>query len=381
MNEMIKKIYFYYPSRNIGGAQVLFVRLANYFAINSNIDVYIVDYDNGYLKNNKDGNVGFVSESDFGATEIQEKALVICPLSLILEIKRSTKNFLNIKFLFWCIHPENTIDILRGAQRLKFLGAACDFIVRLINYNKVKVIRSELCEHLANNEIMFMDYPNLSRTSSYYNVHVLNPTYVPIPISANEKKIHLTEACERKNEINVIWIGRLSIDKVYSLLYVVKKFDSEVDYKVNFHIVGDGEASNKIKYYKTKNINLIMHGVISNDKLPEFIEKNKISVAFGMGTSILETARLCVPSIIVDPSYSDIPRNYTPRWLFNTKFYNLGSFEHEKGGDDFHTMIKLIVNDEYNELGNRCFDYVVKHHDISSVFEKLQIVIKKLSSN
>ena len=47
---MPKSITFLYPSKNIGGAQLLFARLANHISTKTQTKVQVVDYVDGFLK-------------------------------------------------------------------------------------------------------------------------------------------------------------------------------------------------------------------------------------------------------------------------------------------------------------------------------------------
>lgn len=362
------KIIFYYPSRTVGGAQLLFVRLANLLAINPLVEVYVVDYPDGFLRSKLNGLVSYLSIEEFRTLNVSN-ACIVAPLSMILDLKHFLENPHSFSYLFWCIHPENTIDILRGAQRLKFLGSFSDVVVRFFNITKFFCLRREIKNHFEKGDIYFMDLPNLRRTEDFYKLRLGIDKFLPIPVSVPEE--HFFSKPSIKDPLSVLWLGRLSRDKIFSLLYVVNKLDQNRNHSIILHVIGEGEYKKYLTSFKCKNLQIILHGEINVDHIYDFIVAKKICLAVGMGTSILDIAKHSVPSIIIDPSYSDISLSYKPRWLYNTEKFNLGSFVHDSNGDDFDSMLECVANDSVNAIGHQCRDYVQKNHCISRVSDTI----------
>ena len=80
---MIKKIAFFYPVKYIGGAQLLFARLAAFFLLQKK-EVVIIDYADGfileYLKE-RNLNPTFIKYEDGKKTNISENICLVLPLS------------------------------------------------------------------------------------------------------------------------------------------------------------------------------------------------------------------------------------------------------------------------------------------------------------
>lgn len=370
------KIVFYYPSRSVGGAQLLFVRLANLLALNPLVDVYVVDYVDGFLKSKLKGGVSYLPIDEFKPLNGMNDACVIAPLSMILSLKGFLENSDSFNYLFWCIHPENTVDVLRGAQRLKFLGRYSDTIVKIFNIKQFFCLRRDIKAHFRKEEVYFMDLPNLQRTEGFYRIKLGVDKFLPIPVYIPEENFFLKPSI--KDKFNVLWLGRLSRDKIYSLLYVARKLEENRSYDICLHVIGDGDYKRYLTSFKVERLQLVLHGETNVDNIYDFIIENKIALAFGMGTSILDIAKYSVPSLIIDPSYTDISSGYKPRWLHQTKNFNLGSFEHNEDGQEFNSMLEAVVNDRLNSIGRKCREYVSGNHCIKKVSGTiLSLAIKK----
>ena len=65
MNLTKKNLYFFFPYRGVGGVPVLFLRLANYLSNMNVYNIFLIDYEDGYMAKNydKDSGVKFVGYS------------------------------------------------------------------------------------------------------------------------------------------------------------------------------------------------------------------------------------------------------------------------------------------------------------------------------
>lgn len=362
----MKKILFYYPSRSIGGAQILFVRLANYFSKIKTYKVFIVDYEDGYLKKNVSHNVEVI-EYDKRQEVTLENMIVISPLSMILSIYDNLP-LVKGKFLFWGIHPENTIDILKGTHQLKKYFKNVDLITKCINFIQYKRIKDRLLKGLVNNTVVFMDEANKDRTFEFYHIESKYETYLPIPIIEQNGVVDYSN--RKKNRI--AWIGRLSPDKIYSLLFILEKFNKINIPDLEIHIVGDGSHMHLLNRQNYSNIKIHMHGFVANDNLLKTLTENYIGMVVGMGTSVLESSMMQLPSLLIDPSYVELKKTYRPKWLFETSGYTLGSFNHKIANKNVEELIYDYLDDEINYIGLQCFDYAKSNHLLPEVAKKME---------
>ena len=365
---MSTKIVFFYPSKTIGGAQLLFIRMANEFAKCEKYCVKIIDFDDGYLRKHVSKDIEVISYIIDKHYYFDKKTIVLVPLSMIESIVKVIKLDNDGKFLFWGIHPENTIDILRGSHRLKKYFKNIDFMIKLINFIQYKRIKDRLLDGLANNTVIFMDKANRDRTFEFYNIVYNYETYLPIPIVENNIQFDFHK--RKKNKI--AWIGRLSNDKIYSLLFILKELNHTDMKDLEVYIIGDGSHKHLLKEGDYPNIKLTILGFISNDYLSNVLIENEIGMVVGMGTSILESSIMQLPSLLVDPSYVKLKETYRPRWLFQTEGYTLGSFYPIHGENSFKDLMQEYISDNSNNLGLQCFNYVRNNHLLSEVVKKLE---------
>lgn len=109
-----KNVCFYYPSHVLGGAEMLFTRIANYLAENTNKNIFYVDYNDGI--SNKFLNKKVKKINLTNKILLSDNTVVVSAITLAYELPEILNN--NIQYLFWNIHPEN-IWWLKNNSKLK----------------------------------------------------------------------------------------------------------------------------------------------------------------------------------------------------------------------------------------------------------------------
>lgn len=352
-----RTIVFFYPSMNIGGAQLLFIRLAKELCQHDNVDVVVVDFPNGFLatqlKANKD-----VEILPFKASGVQlySGTVVVTPLSNVADFSYLIKNRLSdISVIFWSIRPDNLHNALSANGR-KFLG----------DKQKVKEIIKWMSDA---GQITYMDGVNISAAMRELMLPLI-PSYLPIPIE--EFKSLSGRKIREQGTINVGWLGRLDIDKINS----IKKIVGEIQHfkqsrNMVFHIIGGGKKLSELQQYLGKsNIDYVLPGVLFGKELTQYLERN-IDIGIAMGTSALEFAIRAIPVLLIDTSDSELPANIKYNWLYETENYSLGDYFDPKNirKHTFEDVIYQLENDD--QIGQKCFIYTRNNHDIKIVANKL----------
>ena len=368
MSTVSKKIYFYYPSQGVGGVQILFLKLSFWISKNLDVTVFIIDYDEGYMAKNRGEGVRLLPAGEIcDLNSLNYEVILIAPLSEILFLEDMFGKSENVTIFYWCLHPENLIDIIRGAQRLRKLGVWRDKILKVFQYPTWSKIRYRLKACLDEQRVFFMDRPNLLRTSSFYRIDINPVQYLPVATDVTENDI-LPQPKGKDSKIHILWMGRLSKDKIKSLEYLVRclAVSRYVDQLV-LHVIGTGEYWENFQTVKNDSRLMVQtHGIIENSIIREFLIDNKIICSFGMGTSVLETAKHGVPSAIIDPSFIDYEEDYKPTWIGETIDYNLGSFVHGSGSASIDEMLDKVLY-EWEELSVKSYKYVRNNHELGSV--------------
>ncbi|EKO3369863.1 hypothetical protein RQV70_003742 [Vibrio fluvialis] len=371
-----KKIVFCFPYRGVGGVSLLFSRIAN--EISNNYDVSVIDYHDGFLADNINENVSLIEYSDHQECKIPDDSIVVfqamTPWSLFpsLRMNNSTRLF------FWHCHPYNLVpsypyfdEFFKSNRLLNKL------IYRTLLHNYWKKTDKFLDYLLERNAIAFMDRPNLEMTKYFFQKKSYSDReYLRIPACS------VTNALPtyKSGRIRFGWLGRIT-DFKYSMLehilmtldLVAKSSNSEIE----FMIIGSGSHYEHIKscVKNVSNIKVQCIEYISPLCLDDFIINN-IDIMFAMGTSALESAKLKVPTVLVDFSYKKIPSAYVFELIFNKSGETLGddisnARSLNSNGCGSYQSIKKIVEDiehgHFFEYSNRTIEYFTEFHDISNI--------------
>ncbi len=349
---------FVYPSRGIGGAQLLFARLAEAIAAQGSARVAVVDYADGFLRNYlKDSlNVRFIPYQE-GAT-LLENTTVIAPLSRLVELRYMlAPQSMQCDFLFWSIHPDNVKYILYGVGRNLFGGK--------------KEARRLLGEFAKEGHIIFMDEANRRACADELGTFGRR-TYLQIPVQIGDAEPAHSKAIG--NPISIAWLGRITYDKINSLLKIVADIaESGAGDDIVFHVIGSGTEEAQLQQFAVaKGVKLQMPGVLAGKELRDYLITN-VDVGIAMGTSCLEVGALGIPIALIDYSLTSLPKNANYDWLFDTSDFTLGN-DASWGASRSKTLTELIVDlraDVTGQIGRRCFDYVRNFHSMSHVSNKL----------
>lgn len=154
------------------------------------------------------------------------------------------------------------------------------------------------------------------------------------------------------------WLGRLDSDFKYrALLKLLSDVDvGHIDGRLrvdNFFIIGSGDSELLIdefikglsyKVTRVKHVDLL--------KLEDFLREN-IDIMFAMGTSVLESAKIGIPSVVVQPCrIFEAPLDSCYRWVYESVGYSLGEFQSadcrpQQPSSNYDTIVKNISDIDY----------------------------------
>lgn len=356
-------ICFWFPSISIGGGTHSFVKLAKEFLKCNQIKVYFLGYKDDYAKvlfDNKE-KINFIDykEGDI-VFPIKEKMLIVT--NSIRPIQLTKMNIEN-KIVLW--HWETTLC----AWHVLFLDNETKIFFNLVNETKC---------------MTYIDWGAKNSIERQLNIKLLNNPYLPIILDSTEnyKLLETTKLID--NEINVCWLSRLATEKIQALYYLIRNISNyKTNKKINLHIIGDGVRSKEVKEFvkNYKNINFIFTGTLPLEVAREYIA-NKTDIVFGMGTSVLESAALKIPSVglLLDDYKNTINSEYA-FWLFNSADYCTAIMQYQ--ADDFNgkltkitDMIDIIYKNPENKkiYGNKSYEHYMKYH--SSYYEASKNLLK-----
>ena len=356
-------LIFYFPRKNIGGVQTLFVRLANEIAKYNK--VYIVDYIDGYLAKSVNDSVGLIEYKETLEAEIPDNSVLICPADMIYQELSKIQIPLNTKLFFWNLHP---LNLSEGFIKRDNTFTRNKYIKRILN-KLVKPSREIITSALENKALYHMDGANINSSMSITGLDgfLLLPLYFK-PTVGNSYVVSV-----EKKTLNLVWLGRLELGfKTIILIKLINDVNELMfDVTVNINIIGSGNGEKMLRKLgdSLSNVNLIFKGIKEGKALDEELLSADIAVA--MGTSALYTANLGIPTVCLDFSFTQVPQEYKYRWIFETKDYSLGyavsSDPLSIPSENTHELQSLFLTSR-SELGKYsvlCKDYVDNNYCLS----------------
>jgi hypothetical protein len=355
-------ITFFFGFNDIGGVQVLFFNLIKEL-FSKGIRTKLIYFENSWLISElKSYNIEF-DLLDFTIINNEEIKRFVKEEDILVTTNFFKELFLfkecNPFFLFWNVFP-SSLDYYR--KNPLFLR---------------KIFRKKLLKKmLKKNGLIFMDKSGVNFIKKEIGLS-MKPIYLPIPVKLLDENIYLSDRKIKNSRIvNITYIGRSVLWKVIPVLKVINDI---IDCKLNIqevemHIITDDICSFKeLMKFSPADLKINFYSGINGDALKEFlIEKSDLHIS--MGTSCLEGSSLGIPSLLIDPSYYDIPVNYKYRWIFESQDFCLGEFledsNNETEGRSFYEILSLFnkrKTDEIISISERCYEYTKKYHNLENV--------------
>ena len=380
----MKTVAFYFPYHEVSGVPVLFSNLADYFSKNYHFKISIIDFEDGYMssslsENNKIEKIIFETSKplliDVDIVIMQS----ILPFAMRPEINFSN----NTRIMFWNLHPDNLIpNLFPFAIVRKYYPNIYRNILSIFWNKKLKLMKEFVKNAIRLNSLLFMDSANSNNTNFFLSTEINNSFFLPIACSNGVKR----EDGINKDlaELNFSWIGRICDFKIHILNYLILNLSEaakKLELKVNLYIIGDGSEMHKInsKNFLHQFFNVELLGQLDKQKLDFYLSSN-IDINASMGTSVLESAKLGIPSIVLDYAFYPINFNYKFRWLHDTKDYDLAHLIKKSDDTSKSYEITDIINEFINNkknLSERSYNYYLSNHSLVSVSDKLKNQIEK----
>ena len=330
------------------------------------------------LKSNKNINLiefrdGHLIETITNTTMIMQ---LILPNSIRPELKLNEKT----KIIFWTLFHYNLVPDflpLKGLRKIHHrskLFKKLDFTLKRSYYNNLTNFVQEL--HKASS-IYFMDKSTYEITNQYLDLNISQPNFLPICIdkSNHQKKINLNQ---NKISLNMCWVGRIEDFKTTILKYSIiqaYKYANKARRKINFSIIGYGKDLDQVKhaFRKSDYFNYNFMGKMDVKNLHTYLINN-IDIVMSMGTAALEGGRLGIPTVLLDASYREIPKEYNFRWLCDSDGTNVAQFIESNGfknkGYSFDNIISLF-DENPEKIGLNCKKYVEENHSTRMIADLL----------
>lgn len=363
-------ITIFYPSKVIGGAQILFLRIALKL-IQDFRSINVIDFDHGYISTElTTRNLPFTFCNPNELEQIVlENTVVFTSANKLVEMGNFKPSF-NCYLLFYFIEPLNLISIYIPWKIFKSrIIYRRSFLMKLFYNGEYRKLRDILKTGMLKKGIIFMDELNYSFTKEFYDLDI-DGEFIPIPIdvrSSNEYHI---------NYIKPIVLGtvcRLEGEKMKYLENLIVFISHNLSH-FKLIIIGDGSAMSTLKKFcknhgAEENVSFV--GRINNGKhLDEFLLEN-INLGIAMGTSVLEFAKLKIPVLVTGP-YFKCYKDVKYLWFFNTSNYDLAYWSKYKRDD---IQLIHIMNIDFTYLktyGDLCYQKVINEFNLELIYIKIK---------
>ena len=381
----IKSIAFFFPYYEVSGVPVLFLNIAKYLGDNNpEIIVKIIDYENGYMSSSLKGN-DRIQKIIFETSKLLliDVDIVIMQSILPFAMRPEIQFATNTRLMFWNLHPDNfTPNLYPFVIVRKYYPNIYRNILSILWNRKLILLREFVENSVQLSSLSFMDSSNLNNTNFFLSTNISNVSFLPIACSKGIKREDLIN--KDFVELNFSWVGRICDFKIHILNYLILRLSEaakNLQLKINLHIIGDGPEMRNLntKSHLHEHFEIIFVGRLTKEQMDSYLY-SKIDINASMGTSVLESAKYGIPSIVLDYDYKVISEKYKFRWLHETVNYDLGHLiNNENLVNENHELIdmtKEFINNS-TVISEKSYNYYASNHSLEAVSENVKKQIEK----
>ena len=321
-----RKICFSIPAFNVGGGTFYLCELAKYLVENSDLEVYYIDFKDGYPSQLLEGSGVKILEYNKDDIDfpITEPCIFVTNSTRVIQVKHMNPAS---KLLFW--HYET-------------VPCAWD---KVLIRNETRAFL-ELCKQ--EKAMVFHDWSSRNIFMQQYGIDFTEQKYLYMFLTP-KPRLNERLGMIHPGEINLLWLGREGTEKVQSIYTIIRCYAAyKTKKKKIMHIVGDGIRIAELKKYAKgfeKQIKFVFTGTIGKEELDEYL-MNHADVSFAMGLSAVESAALKIPSVVVQLDTKPI-KDDEFYWIFDTREYCMGILPSQK--KDFEVQFTKF-NDIMDEI-------------------------------
>jgi glycosyltransferase involved in cell wall biosynthesis len=380
----ILNIVFYYPSRIVGGAEWLFIRMAQALSEKDQYYVYVVDFQDGFLNSKLvNSKVKILEFSIKNRIKIDNDAIVIVPISHVRLANAHLDLPDSARVLLWSIHPHNVLYLFGGAEWFYQLGE--NYLEKTLRiFYPFDFLRVRSAVNIAHEKcgLVVMDKANQESIEKTLGLQLKPAHFLPIPL----EKSQIQKANHVESSLEISWIGRISDDKVFALLRVLsdaEQFAQTTKTKVRVNIIGSGSKQKMLRaaFARFPTLEIRELGTLDSLALEELLT-TQTDVVVAMGTSLIEAARYGIPTILVDPSYQAMPSGLPYQWFFELHSFNLGTVVSRKNPPILGVILSgmleaLRIPSESTRLGLACLEHFRKFHQLEQVLAQCEDILER----
>lgn len=370
---MVNSVAFVYPTRMLGGTELLFLRVAQQLAASSQLRVAVVDYPDGFIAQKlTDPKVELIPFCN--QTNLSGFSHIVTPPTLLPLLDNHIITDNDARLLLWCLHPFNFLELFPGSSHT--IRWPIERIKQALYLYNLEYLRFKHKVHqlVEAQGIAFMDEENWQVNKYLFDLKH-NPKYLPVPIFSNHAEGQIVALNPSKDSLNIVWLGRLANFKVTALNHIITVADQyakDTLTAVTIHIIGSGPFAAQLINPKQAKLKLV--GTLQSNELHSYL-RDHTSILFAMGTSALEGAQLGIPTVLVDASYTPFPAGYRFNWLYQTSNFTLGRIvslmkQTQFKGHSFTEIVEAYYQNP-SQVSQFSRTYVQNHHALDIVCDQL----------
>lgn len=173
--------------------------------------------------------------------------------------------------------------------------------------------------------------------------------------------------------LRIVYVGRAINWKVFPMLKIIKDIEkTEFVNKIQITIITDNKINFKHLLGYDSDLKIIFVENLTRSELNSYLLHN-CDLYIGMGTSCLDAAKMGIPSVLADYSYSPFPDNYRYTWLYNTNGYCLADLAEKKQISPYDFYLRDLLDDIFikgislSTYSEKSYLYVKSKHSIENV--------------
>jgi glycosyltransferase involved in cell wall biosynthesis len=275
-------VVFYFPWQEPSGGPIYLSSIASALSRKRREDIYYTDYEPGFsdglLKGTSVKKIT-VSETNF-SIPLTEPILLVTP----------------IYWAHWLpkMHPESRIVFVNWHN-------LCLPVLKSSWGMPEEAIKKFLCITERTKSVFFCDEAH-RLAQSRYGVE-FDSSYVPIGIQL--PKVVKQDYRGNENLLRLAVLGRLSIDKIFSITNLARHFDAfAFSGRKILYIIGDGPEKERVNARDYQTVEIVFVGSKFDKDLSDFL-LTEADATFAMGTSALTCGSLGLPVVLVANEMED----------------------------------------------------------------------------
>jgi len=371
------KITIYNPSIRMGGTNNLLANLAISISRDTRFVVHYIEYTEGatvdYVRQNSpDCNIICIGEKESITVDGGVAIMILLHAKLLTTLIKLTDR---TKMIFWSTHPEDGIKLLPLFNFFyKKDHRTRKKVANLITPVQKRRTRGFISQGLNYNGIIWMDDHNYEVNNTFYDLGSPNYRIWPL-VTSDPKDVQNVSKVKRDGLIKIVVLGRLCDFKVIPLLMMLPNL-AKICTNIKLYFIGDGDYREILERTLCEySLNYEFLGNISKTQLDR--ELVKYDLIIGMGTSVLEGAKLAIPSIVMNGAYN--PKHLHAAkvdWLYNCHSYFVGEIIYSNKGSsglkkDLTALIEEFINSNNdNMIGMSCYQHWRKFHSYDAFKER-----------